>query len=61
MEKIKQIGVLTSGGDSPGMNAVIRAVTRTAILNNLSVVGILEGYHGLITNNFIPLTAQSVR
>lgn len=61
MKKIKQIGVLTSGGDSPGMNAAIRAVTRTAILNDLSVVGIIAGYHGLITNDFIPLTAQSVR
>lgn len=61
MKKIKQIGVLTSGGDAPGMNAAIRAVTRTAILNDLSVVGIIAGYHGLITNDFIPLLAQSVR
>ena len=61
MKHIKRIGILTSGGDSPGMNAVIRAVTRTAILNDLEVVGILEGYHGLINSRFIPLTAQSVR
>jgi 6-phosphofructokinase 1 len=61
MTKIKQIGVLTSGGDSPGMNAAIRAVTRTAILNNLDVVGIFEGYQGLIKKLFISLSAQSVR
>ena len=61
MAKIGRIGILTSGGDSPGMNAVIRAVTRTAILNDMDVVGILEGYKGLIHNQFTPLTAQNVR
>ena len=61
MAKIKRIGVLTSGGDAPGMNAVIRAVTRTAILNDIDVVGIIEGYQGLIKNQFTPLTAQNVR
>lgn len=57
---IKTIGVLTSGGDSPGMNACIRAVVRTAIHNNLSVLGFLRGYEGLIENKFIELKRESV-
>jgi 6-phosphofructokinase 1 len=61
MRKIKKIGILTSGGDAPGMNAVIRAVTRTAILNDISVIGIMAGYQGLLNGEFNPLTAQSVR
>ena len=61
MAKIRRIGVLTSGGDAPGMNAAIRAITRTAILNDIDVVGIIEGYQGLIRNQFTPLTAQNVR
>jgi 6-phosphofructokinase 1 len=61
MEKIKKIGILTSGGDAPGMNASIRAVTRTAILNDISVVGIMAGYQGLLNGEINPLTAQSVR
>ena len=60
MGKIKKIGVLTSGGDAPGMNAAIRAVTRTAIYNGLEVVGIRQGYQGMIDSNFIPLEAGSV-
>jgi 6-phosphofructokinase 1 len=60
MAKIKKIGVLTSGGDSPGMNAAIRGVARTAIYNGLEVVGIRQGYQGLIDANFIPLYAHSV-
>ena len=44
---IKKIGVLTSGGDSPGMNAAVRAVTRTAISMGIEVYGITEGYYGL--------------
>ena len=47
--KIKCIGLLTSGGDAPGMNAAIRAVTRTAIYNGMAVKGIYRGYKGLIT------------
>ncbi|MDR0603052.1 MAG: 6-phosphofructokinase [Bacteroidales bacterium] len=58
---IKKIGILTSGGDAPGMNAAIRAVTRTAILNEISVVGIMAGYQGLLNGEFNPLTGQSVR
>ncbi|HZY24312.1 MAG TPA: 6-phosphofructokinase, partial [Bacteroidales bacterium] len=55
MAKIKRIGVLTSGGDAPGMNAGIRAVVRTAVYNKLDVVGIRQGYQGLIDANFCPL------
>lgn len=58
--KLKCIGVLTSGGDSPGMNAAIRAVTRTAIYNNLEVKAIYRGYRGLISNEIIPFKTQNV-
>jgi len=63
MKKIKRIGVLTSGGDAPGLNGVIRAVVKTAILKyKLEVVGIREGYEGLLMKDgFIPLTLRSVR
>jgi len=57
---IKKIGILSSGGDSPGMNACIRAIVRTAIYNNMQVVGFLKGYEGLIDNNFIELKRESV-
>ncbi len=57
---MKKIGVLTSGGDAPGMNAAIRAVVRTAIFNNLEVVGVRRGYDGLIDNDFIPMQSSSV-
>lgn len=60
MSKIKRIGVLTSGGDAPGMNAAIRAVTRTAIYNGLEVIGIRHGFQGLIDANFKPMKASSV-
>ena len=60
MGKIKKIGVLTSGGDSPGMNAAIRGVTRTAIYNGLEVVGIHRGYQGMIDASFQPLQSYSV-
>ncbi len=60
MATIKRIGVLTSGGDAPGMNAAIRAVTRTAIYHQLEVTGIRHGYQGLINGNFKALKAFSV-
>ncbi len=60
MGKIKKIGVLTSGGDAPGMNAAIRGVTRTAVYNELEVIGIRHGYQGMIHANFKPLHAYSV-
>jgi 6-phosphofructokinase 1 len=60
MAKIKRIGVLTSGGDAPGMNAAIRGVVRTAVYNKLEVVGIRQGYQGLIDANFCPLESSGV-
>lgn len=60
MSKIKKIGVLTSGGDAPGMNAAIRAVVRTAIFNELEIVGIKQGYEGLINGNFEPMKSYDV-
>lgn len=58
---IKKIGILTSGGDSPGMNAAIRAVTRIAIANGLEVVGIEDGYKGVIEQKFKILDRNAVR
>ena len=57
---MKKIAVFTSGGDAPGMNACIRAVTRSAIYNKLAVVGIMRGYEGMIDGDFIDLDAASV-
>ena len=57
---IKKIGIITSGGDSPGMNACIRAIVRTAMYNNIEVIGFLKGYEGIIDNNFIELKNESV-
>ena len=60
MGEIKTIGVLTSGGDAPGMNAAIRSVVRTARFKNITVKGILRGFSGLMNNNMIDLTLRSV-
>ncbi|MCY1516963.1 ATP-dependent 6-phosphofructokinase 1 [compost metagenome] len=60
MSSIKNIAVLTSGGDSPGMNAAIRAVVRAGLYHNLKVTGILRGYEGLIQGDFIPMEGKSV-
>jgi 6-phosphofructokinase 1 len=60
MAAIKCIGILTSGGDAPGMNAAIRAVTRTAIYRNFSVKGILRGYKGLVANEIVDFNSSSV-
>ena len=60
MAKINCIGILTSGGDAPGMNAAIRAVTRMAIYNNLRVIGIKRGYYGLVYNEMEEFTTKSV-
>ena len=57
---IKTIGVLTSGGDAPGMNAAIRAVTRTAIYNGFAVKGIMRGYRGMVYNEIMDLKSNSV-
>ncbi len=58
--KFRKIGVLTSGGDAPGMAASVRAITRTALANGVEVLGILGGYRGLIDNDIVPLNARSV-
>lgn len=60
MSEIKKIGVFTSGGDSPGMNAAIRAVVRTALYHNLEVAGVMRGYEGLISGDFLPMDRKSV-
>lgn len=60
MKKKSTIGVMTSGGDSPGMNAAIRAVVRTGIYNGLNVFGIMRGYSGMIENDIIPMDSNSV-
>ena len=60
MKKFKTIGVLTSGGDAPGMNAAIRAVVRSAISNGVEVVGIYRGYSGLISGDIKPLGLRDV-
>ena len=60
MAEIKCIGILTSGGDAPAMNAAIRAVTRAAIYNGFAVKGIMRGYRGLITGEIIPFKTQNV-
>jgi len=60
MTEIKAIGVLTSGGDAPGMNAAIRAVVRTAIYNNIKVFGIRHGYKGLINGEIKELKSHHV-
>ncbi len=57
---VSKIGVLTSGGDSPGMNACIRAVVRTAIYNGVEAYGIMHGYQGMHDNDIIPLNNRSV-
>lgn len=60
MSAIKTIGILTSGGDAPGMNAAIRSVTRSAIYNQMSVKGIYHGYKGLITDNIKDFITEDV-
>lgn len=60
MKTIKNIGVLTSGGDSPGMNAAIRAVVRAGVFHNLNVFGYRRGYEGLVQNDYFKMERQSV-
>ena len=59
-KKVTKIGVMTSGGDAPGMNAAIRAVVRTSIYNGLEVFGIMRGYSGLIENDIFQMDSRSV-
>lgn len=60
MAIVKCIGILTSGGDAPGMNAAIRAVTRSAIYNGIEVKGIMRGYRGLVYDEIVPFKSNSV-
>ena len=57
---MKRIGLLTSGGDAPGMNAAIRAVVRTAIYFGMEVYGVERGYAGLIEDKMMPMEMRSV-
>lgn len=59
-KKVTRIGVVSSGGDSPGMNACIRAVVRTAIYNGLEVYGIMRGFSGMVEDDFIRMESRSV-
>src|SRR6266540_2198227 len=59
-KKIHKIGILTSGGDAPGMNAAIRAVVRTGIYHELEVFGIMRGYQGLIEDDIFKMESRSV-
>ncbi len=60
MTDFRRVGILTSGGDAPGMNACVRAVTRTLIADEIDVVGIRRGYAGLIDGDFVEMDGQSV-
>src|SRR5690606_8058754 len=60
MSTIKNIAVLTSGGDAPGMNAAIRAVVRSGIYNGLNVFGVSRGYDGLVEGDITAMDAKSV-
>ena len=59
-KEVKRIGVLTSGGDAPGMNAAVRAVVRTAIGQGIQCVGIRRGWNGLVHSDFFPMDSNSV-
>ncbi len=59
-KKVTKIGVLTSGGDSPGMNACVRAVVRTALYHGLEVYGIMRGYSGMVEDEIIKMESRSV-
>ncbi len=57
---MKTIGIITSGGDAPGMNAAIRSIVRTAIYNDLNVLGIKQGYNGLLNGEIMEMNLSSV-
>src|SRR5438270_9382240 len=59
-KKVSRIGVLTSGGDSPGMNAAIRAVVRSGIYYGFEVYGIMRGYQGMIEDDIVKMESRSV-
>ena len=56
---LKKVGILINGGDAPGLNAVIRAITRTAERNNIECYGFIDGFNGLLKNNYIRLDKSS--
>ena len=60
VKKLNKIGVLTSGGDSPGMNAAIRSVVRTCAFHKIECIGIYRGFEGMIEGDFKVLDARSV-
>lgn len=60
ISKLKHIGVFTSGGDSPGMNACLRAVVRTGIFHDARITGVMRGFQGMIENDFLSMNARSV-
>ena len=60
MKEMKRIGVFTSGGDAPGMNAAIRAVVRAGIYYDKEIIGIYRGYEGMIEGDFVPMDVRSV-
>ena len=59
-KKFKKIGILTSGGDAPGMSAAVKSVTCSALARGVEVVGVIGGYAGLIDENLKPLTTNDV-
>lgn len=59
-KKVTKIGVLTSGGDAPGMNAAIRAVVRTGLYYGLEMFGVMRGYSGMIEDDIVPMNSRSV-
>ena len=59
-KQVKRIGILTSGGDAPGMNAAVRAVVRTALSHGIECIGIRRGFNGLIANDFINMNSGTV-
>ena len=60
LKNVTKIGVLTSGGDAPGMNAAIRAVVRTGLYHGLEVYGIMRGYSGTMDNDIVHMESRSV-
>lgn len=60
VKNLKKIAVFTSGGDAPGMNAAVRSVVRTAVTNGLEIMGIIQGYNGMIENKMIPLQMRDM-
>ena len=59
-KKVTKIGVITSGGDAPGMNAAIRAVVRTGLYHGLEMYGIMRGYQGMIDDDILKMDTKSV-